>query len=166
MMRKSPFFAVVPVLFVVGGCASGPAGVYPSLQRRPIERTASVSPSQPATPEPPAPVSATLAEAIRALGADADQGEAAFRAALTEGRAEVDAGRGAAVGSEQWAVAQRALSRIDTARAPTTLALAELDRLVVTQPDSPDLSAQQLRVATLVATQAAIVRAMADGLAE
>lgn len=166
MMRKSPFFAALPLMLAMGGCATSPSGDYPSLARRSIERTATVAPSQPATPEPPAPVSATLAEAIRALGADADRGEAAFRSALAEGQAAVAAGRGAAVGSEDWAVAERALSRIDTARAPTTFALTELDRLVVTQPDSPDLSVQQLRVATLVAAQAAIVRAMADGLAE
>lgn len=166
MMRKSPFFAALPLLLAVGGCATAPVGDYPSLARRPIERTATVAPSQPAAPEPPAAVSATLAEAIRALGTDADRGETAFRAALAEGQAVVAAGRGAAVGSEEWAVAERALSRIDAARAPTTLALAELDRLVVTQPESPDLSVQQVRVATLAAAQAAIIRAMADGLAQ
>jgi hypothetical protein len=63
-------------------------------------------------------------------------------------------------------VAQRALSRIDAARAASTLALAELDRLVVTQPESSELSAQQSRVATLVAAQAALVRAMGDALAQ
>lgn len=166
MMRKSPFFAALPLLLTIGGCAAAPNGAYPSLERRPIERTATVAPSEPAAPEPPAPVSATLAEAIRALGADADRGETAFRAALAEYQAIVTVGRGAAVGSEEWAVAQRALSRIDAARAPATLALAELDRLVVTQPESPELGAQQLRVAALVAAQAALVRTMSDSLAQ
>ena len=166
MMRKSPFFAALPILAMLAGCATAPAGDYPSLERRVVERSATVAPSQPAAPAPPPPVSATLAEAIRALGADADRGEAAFRSALEENRGAVNAGRGAAVGSEEWAVAQRALSRIDAARAPATLALAELDRLVVTQPESPELGAQQLRVAALVAAQAALVRTMSDSLAQ
>jgi Meckel syndrome type 1 protein len=166
MMRKSPFFFALPMLLVVSGCASSSTGDYPSLQRRPIERTATVAPSQPAAPELPSPISATLAEAIRSLGADADRGEVAFRQALSENQGAVAQGRGAPVGSEEWAVAQRALSRIDAARAASTLALAELDRLVVTQPESSELSAQQSRVATLVAAQAALVRAMGDGLAQ
>lgn len=166
MMRKSPFFAALPIVLTLSGCATAPVGDYPSLQRRPIERSATVVPSHPSTVQPPAPVSATLEEAIRALGADADRGDAAFRAALAESRAVVVAGQGAPVGSEGWAVAQRALSRIEATRAPTTLALAELDRLVVTQPESPELGVQQLRVAALVAAQAALISALSDGLAQ
>jgi hypothetical protein len=123
-------------------------------------------PSNPNSVQPPEPVSATLEEAIRALGADADRGDAAFRAALAENRAEVVAGQGAAVGSEAWAVAQRALSRIEATRAPTTLALAELDRLVVTQAESPQLAAQQSRVAALVAAQTALIRSLSESLAQ
>lgn len=157
MMRKSPFFAALPVLFAVGGCAAAPVGDYPSLQRRPIERSAAVVPVRPAAPEMPGPASATLVEAIRALVADADRGEAAFRAALSEYEQTISAGRGAAIGSEQWALAHQALSRVVAARAPTTLALAELDRLVVTQAGSEELLAQQVRVATLARQQAAVI---------
>lgn len=178
MMRKSPISArlmslsvsmpvalLLPML-VLSACAPANMASYPSLARRPIERSASVVPATPAAPAPPAPVSATLAEAIRALGSDADRGEAAFRAALPETQTQVAAGRGASVGSESWAVAQRALSRLDAVRGPTTLALAELDRLVVTQAETEALTAQQARVAALVAAQGSLVSGMADGLAQ
>jgi len=172
MMRNPPFSAALPLVptmalsLVLTACAPAVTADYPSLARRPVERSATVVPSTPAAPTPPAPVSATLAEAIRGLGNDADSGEAAFRAALTETQAAVAAGRGAAVGSEAWSVAQRALSRLEAVRAPTTLALAELDRLVVTQPESAELAAQQVRVAALVAAQAALINGLADGLAQ
>lgn len=166
MMRKSPFFAMLLPLLLLSGCAPAVMADYPSLARRQVEQSAAVVPSTPAAPEPPAMVSATLAEAIRALGADADRGEAAFRGALGETQGMVAAARGAEIGSESWAVAQRALSRLEAVRGPTTLALAELDRLSVTETESAELTAQQARVASLVATQEAIVGALADGLAQ
>lgn len=142
----------------LAGCATGDMADYPSLAQRPIERQANVPP----TPEimvVPGRITATLFEALRALAADADRGEMAFQAALGEARSASVAGRGAAVGSEAWAQAQLALSRAEAARAPTTFALAELDRLMVVQGDEgndlglPSIMVEQERVAVLVAGQ-------------
>jgi hypothetical protein len=156
--------AMITTSLLLSACATADAGDFPSLNRRPVERQVSVAPSTPASSPVPAPVSATLVEAIRTLGADADRGEQAFRAALAANGADVAAGRGAAAGGENWAVAQRAYSRIESSRAPTTMALAELDRLLLTQPNSADLTAQQARVAALVDAQMAELERIGAGL--
>ncbi len=141
---------------LVGACATPDAGLYPSLERRAIERRASVPPAPPvvAVPEP---VSATLSAALAALEADAVRGEAAFRAALPAARAARAGGE--ATGSEAWAQANVALSRLDAARAPTLLALAELDRLGLDSEGAAleAVAALQARVAALVAGQRAVL---------
>lgn len=140
---------------LLAACATGDMAGYPTLETRPVERRASVPPPPLVAPVPP-PVSATMEQVLLALARDADAGEAAFRAALAEVRATAS-GLNAAVGSEEWAVAQRALSRADTARAPTRLALAELDRIAIEQADQGGpvdaVAAVQARVAALVAGQ-------------
>lgn len=145
--------AIAPI--ALAACATGDMADYPTLETRPVERRATVPPPPVVTPVPP-PVSATLEQALVALARDADAGEAAFRAALAEAQATAS-GLTAAAGSEQWAVAQRALSRADTARAPTRLALAELDRIAIEQADQGGnvdaVSMVQSRVAALVAQQ-------------
>lgn len=147
--------------FGLTACASPDMSSYPSLARRPIERQLAVVPAQPATAPAPAVVSATVVEAVAALGRDADAGHAAFVAELARGRDMVLAGQGAATGSEAWASAEVALSRMEAARGPTMVALAELDRLTLEQLASGDaaataqFAAQQARVARLAEQQTA-----------
>lgn len=162
-LLSMPFIAAATLT----GCATGDMADYPSLAQRPIERQANVPPA-PVTPPVPEPISATLAEAIRALASDADRGETAFQSAMGEARSTSAAGRGAAVGSEAWAQAQLALSRAEAARAPTTLALAELDRLLVVQGDAGDvagldaIATEQARVAALVTVQDRVLAGLTD----
>lgn len=150
--------ALSPVL-ALAACSTPDMSDYPSLARRPVEQRIAPVPGQPASEAPPAPVSATLADAITALVADASRGDAAFRSTLADYRDAALAGRGAAEGSEAWASAEVALSRIDAARAPTRFALAELDRLGVDALDAGDLSGAeavtlaQSRLVTLLAAQ-------------
>jgi hypothetical protein len=142
----------------LAACASAPAGEYPSLARRPIERSATVPPAPPVIPDPP-PASATLIEAVRALGADANRGDAEFRAALSANAGSIAAARGAATGSEAWAQGETALSRVIAARGATSFALAELDRLVITRAEQGDVAglalveAEQARVSALLSAQ-------------
>lgn len=150
------------------GCATGDVASYPSLAQRSIERQANVPPA-PEIVVVPELITVTLVEALRALAADADRGETAFQDALGEARATSAAGRGAAVGSEAWAQAQLALSRAEAARAPTTLALAELDRLLVVQGDAGNgiglssITAEQARVAALAAAQERVLAGLSGG---
>ena len=142
----------------LAACASAPAGEYPSLARRPIERSATVPPAPPVIPDPP-PASATLIEAVRALGADANRGDAEFRAALSANAGSIAAARGAATGSEAWAQGETALSRVIAARGATSFALAELDRLAIARAEQGDVAglalveAEQARVAALLRAQ-------------
>lgn len=168
------------MLIALAGCAAVDTGDYPSLARRPIESVvgratlpqATVAPSAPATTAPPELVSATLSQAVRALAGDADRGDAAFHAAIGDGSGDVRAASGAAVGSEAWAVGQRAYSRIEAARSPTTLALTELDRLTLAALDREDAAAvaslepEQQRVAALVRAQEAALAGLAAGLGQ
>ncbi|MCU0729087.1 MAG: hypothetical protein MUF41_03150 [Sphingopyxis sp.] len=165
---------VLPLLLLsttLGACAATPAGDFPSLARRPIERQLAVPPS-PVVPPLPEPVEASLADALIALGRDADNGETAFRTALSTTGDAVTAARGAPVGSEVWATAQLALSRLETSRAPTVLALTELDRLAIVQADAGNAAAvqaiavQQSRVAAIAERQAALLNRLMAALAE
>lgn len=168
MIRAAPPAILLSVL-ILSGCAGAGAGDYPSLARRPVEQRVEMPPP-PAVAPVPEPVSATLAQAIAALARDADSGENAFRAALADERARAVAGRDAPTGTEGWAVAQLALSRIDVARGPTLMALAELDRLALARADAGDvagaqaLAAQRDRVAALAESQQAELIRLAAGL--
>ncbi len=153
---------IAPML--LAACATGDMADYPSLATRPVERQANVPPAPPVVPVPE-PVSATLEQALVALARDADAGDGAFQTALAEARS-LASGLGAAAGSEQWAIAQRALSRADAARGPTLLALAELDRILIEQADRGGavdaVAAVQARVAALVAGQERALAGLGD----
>lgn len=108
----------------LGGCAVSTAN-YPSLAPRPIENLSLAEPA--AAPLPPqvadpAAIARFAPTIERARSADGD-----FRHVLAEERAALAAGHGAAVGSEPWAAAQVALTRIESAREPVIKALADLD---------------------------------------
>lgn len=165
-LPKSPML-LAPLIALLGGCTATNTGNYPSLERRPIESRANAVASAPTPAAIPAVVSATLTEALAALSADADRGDTAFRAALADSRGLILAGRGASVGSESWALGERALSRVVVARGPTTLALAELDKLAIDADNRDDLTALaaiagvQGRVLAMSEAQAAALAALA-----
>lgn len=138
---------------------------YPSLARRPIEQRTEVVAPIPAIAVPE-PISATLSEAITALGVDANAGETAFRAELNTGRAAIIAGAGAAEGSERWAAAEMARSRLEAARGPSVFALAELDQLAIAETETGHddavalIAGEQARVAALVRAQTEVMAAL------
>ncbi|HJS10303.1 MAG TPA: hypothetical protein VJ811_03415, partial [Sphingopyxis sp.] len=78
----------------------------------------------------------------------------------------VSAAAGAPVASERWVVAQQAISRLAAARAPLTVALADIDRLYIErsvdeQIDGlPDIYALRDRLADLASTQDAVLEAL------
>ena len=126
MMSRLSAVALL-ALSTLAGCAGTTQG-YPSLAPRPIEREVmradAVPPAPPPAVEaPPLPPSADIA----AIVARAEAADAAFRAALAEARARIEAGRGATEGSETWIVAQQAYSGLEATTAPLADALAELD---------------------------------------
>lgn len=117
-------------LLLLAGCAA--QGGFPSLAPRAVERIAD---EEPVTAAPVVPADAALRGLVAELIADARRGQAAFEAALPAAASAVS-GAGPA-GSEGWIAAQQAISRLEAARAPTTIALAALDRLRVERASRP-----------------------------
>jgi len=116
---------------LLAGCVS--EGPYPSLARRPEE--ANLSTLEPVRETPVVASDAAFLRRIATLRAQAQEGAGAFQAAV--GATEAAVGRAGASGSESWVEAQQALSRLEAARAPTTIALAELDQLATSRTDVP-----------------------------
>ncbi|HET9637979.1 MAG TPA: hypothetical protein VFP12_02110 [Allosphingosinicella sp.] len=141
---RSPLAILLPLAIVAGCAAPGP---YPSLAPRPAEKAYAedLEERQP-TPQPDDPA---LAGEIDRLLAEARAGSADFDSALPA--AQAAAGAAGAAGSDSWIEAQQALSRLETARARTTAALADLDRLAVERTGAGTLGAgdsERLRRAT------------------
>ena len=112
------------LMAALSSCAL-PASRAPSLAPRAAE---GIDPRVP-VPEPQLStvVDAGLASQLSALIAQAEAGDAQFRAAAPAARqAAASAG---APGSESWVSAQQALSALVATRAPVTRALADIDAL-------------------------------------
>ena len=121
---KTLLVGLLPLL-AAGACAE--PGPYPSLAPRPAEKAyADDADERQPTPQPDDPA---LAAEIDRLAAEARAGSADFDAALPAAPAAAAAAGG--TGSDSWIEAQQALSRLESARARTTAALADLDRLAV-----------------------------------
>jgi hypothetical protein len=147
MIRFSPLplrplatCAVAAVL--LAGCAAD-YSTYPSLARRPAERsggatervsgTSEVVAAAPA-PLPPAPPPSP--DLIARLGQLSDQAQAAhseFSSRSGEAQRLVSANAGAAIGGEGWAQASVALAGLETTRSQAMIALADLDALYVAE---------------------------------
>lgn len=121
MRRMPPLLVVIATL---AGCAA-PAGRPPSLEPRAAE---AIDPRLPVEGAVNArAVSAGLAARLESLVARARAGEAAFDPVAD--RAARLAEAAGARGSEGWTVAQEALSAAVAARAPTAIALGDVDSL-------------------------------------
>lgn len=162
--------ALVPTLLLLGGCATGAGGDYPSLAKRPIESRFEVVESAPLLA--PGPLPTDLAGKLETWRARAAAADAAFDAALAPTEAAVAAASGAPVASEAWIVAHQQLSRLATVRGPLGDALADVDALyLVRQHDDafdglPAIHALRESLAALQAAQDARLAALAERLAK
>lgn len=119
------------VIVLLAGCV--PAGDFPSLAPRPAERALSFE--DPARPPQAVASDPVLQGRIAELSRMAAEGERGFDAELGSTTAAVAAD--GAEGSDAWVTAQQAISRLEAARAPTTRAIAELDRLRIDRTGMP-----------------------------
>jgi hypothetical protein len=156
---------LVPLLLAAGCAAPGP---YPSLAPRPAEKAhAEDAEERKPTPQPDDPA---LAAEIDGLLAAGRAGAAEFDRALPAAQAAANAAGGA--GSESWIEAQQALSRLESARARTTAAVADLDRLAVERTgagtlgsgDSERLGAATAELQALADSQADRLRKLGESL--
>ncbi|SNT16883.1 hypothetical protein [Sphingopyxis indica] len=158
-------------LLPLSGCASAQQTGAPSLAPRPVEGRFDVAPPA-VIAEPPGPLPTDLAGRLARWESDATQAQQAFAAERDGTAALVSEGVGASVGSERWVVAQQAISRLQSTRAPLTVALADIDRLYIDrsveeQVDGlPDIYALRDRLADMDATQRAVVDALQAQLPE
>lgn len=159
-MTRSAIPLILPAA-LLSACGA-PAGDYPSLLPRPIEK---ISLAEPVRPVPVATPDATLDAKIVTLTREAAAAKAAFDAAAARIGKTVDAASGSAEGSERWLGAQVALAELDVARTAIDEPLAELERLAIDratagQPPYPtldvalakanaDATAQRTTIATL-----------------
>jgi hypothetical protein len=153
---RAPLAILVPLSLAAGCAAPGP---YPSLAPRPAEKAyAEDAEERKPVPQPDDPA---LASEIDRLVAEAKAGAAEFDAALPAAQAAASAAGAAA--SDSWIEAQQALSRLEAARARTTAALADLDRLTVERAGAGTLGStdsERLRAAT------AEIQTLADAQAD
>lgn len=155
------FLPALAAFFLLSGCVS--SGPFPSLAPREEERAAGAG--QPSAGAPSVPDDAALRARIGALAALAAGGERDFGEALGTASAAVRAA--GSRGSESWIAAQEKLSRLESARARTTVALADLDRLALARaalPTSPDDHAALLAALAEANRLAAGQQARIDGL--
>lgn len=157
MARSGASLAILVPLLAAAGCAA--PGPYPSLAPRPAEKAyAEDADERKPVPQPDDPA---LAAEIDRLAATGRAGGADFDAALPAAQAAT--GAAGAAGGDSWIEAQQALSRLESARARTTAALADLDRLSVERGSAGTLGEgdrARLRAAT------AEIQALADSQAE
>jgi hypothetical protein len=153
---RAPLAILVPLLAAAACAAPGP---YPSLAPRPAEKAyADEADERRPTPQPDDPA---LASQIDRLAGEAKAGAEAFDAALPASEAAVAAA--GAAGGDGWIEAQQAISRLEAARARTTAALADLDKLAVERNSAGTLGPgdrERLRSAL------AEIQALADAQAE
>jgi len=162
---RAPLAILVPLALAAGCAAPGP---YPSLAPRPAEKAYAddAEERRPVTqPDDPA-----LAGEIDRLVAEAKAGAADFDAAFPAAQSAASAAGKA--GSDSWIEAQQALSRLESARARTTAALADLDRLAVEragagtlgEADAQRLSAATAEIQALTDAQADRLRRLGESL--
>jgi hypothetical protein len=144
-------------------------GPGPSLAKRPYEGSFDV-PIQPLPVAPPGALPADLAGRLKVWEADAAKGQSGFAGERDAANRAVAAASGAAIASESWVVAQQAISRLIAARAPTTSALADIDRLYMQRSDAeefdgmPDIYALRERIAEMVAAQDSVIDSLNGAL--
>ena len=148
-------------LLLLAACAE--PGPYPSLAPRPAEKAyADDADERRPTPQPDDPA---LAAEIDRLAAEARAGAADFDSALPA--AQAAAAAAGAAGSDSWIEAQQALSRLESARARTTAALADLDRLAVERSSAGTLGeSDRERLRAAVAEIQAIADAQTERLGQ
>ena len=118
--------SLVIVMFgLCAACSTPPEGPTPSLAPRAAE---AIDPRIPIPNEVPVgPADASLAAHLAALIDQAQAGDAAFQNVV--GDAERLAAAAGKQQSETWIAAQQALSAAQSARAPTTHALGDIDEI-------------------------------------
>lgn len=124
---------------LLSGCAPLPTdtgGAYPSLARRPVERSTSDAPAAAPAPQPVQAADPALEARVAQLSSQASAGAAAFEKDYPAAARAARAASSTSVSSEPWVAAQTAISSLETARNDSVSALASLDTLYIEQSNA------------------------------
>lgn len=164
-MKRASFLIVFTTVFPLAACSTIEGGPAPSLSKRPYEGRFDVPPKV-APVVPPGALPADLGARLALWEAQGAEGQSGFAGERDQTARLVAAASGAAMSSEPWVLAQQAISRLIAARAPTTGALADIDRLYMDRSNAesfdgmPDIYALRERLAELVSSQDAIIESL------
>lgn len=125
-----PLIAAGCAMLALSACAT-PRGEYPDLAIRPEERVSGSMEPVAAEPYIPPKTGQDVLSSISSLRQSAQQAHAKFTAIVPRAQRAANAARNSPQGSENWAVAQIALSELESSRSDAMIALADLDRLYV-----------------------------------
>jgi hypothetical protein len=130
MFRLSTHFAAPTLLSLalLAGCAENPHN-SPSLAPRSIERLSVAAPEEQAPVIALLPPDAPLPQKLGLLVDQARKADEQFKASIDPTRSLVTAAANAERGTENWVVAQQAITRLDSLRSPVRDALQKLDGL-------------------------------------
>ena len=149
--------SIILLALAAAGCAHGDSA-YPSLATRPIE--ARGFPAIEPDPVKPAAVDPSVAAQVTTLEQGSIAADREFNAALPQAQRQV--ARAGAAGTENWVVAQQALSALGSIRARGRSDLSALDQLqhdLLASGDgakiaaAPEVAAAAARIAAREATQ-------------
>lgn len=157
------FNHALPALALLAACAASGED-YPSLALRPAE-VGAIAPTP--TPAPPPQPSASTIQRVEQLAVEAAEAHRAFLAEAPAARGAIEAGRGGGEGSESWARAQVALSDLQATRNPSSIALADIDRIyadaATAGADLSQIADARDRVAAQVDEQDRTIAALSAG---
>ncbi len=147
-MVKRKHIAAICTLSVtamlLGGCAMQ-EGEFPTLATRNVETYYDSGEADAPRNTPKAGLNSAIAAKVQDMRAKAEAGQRAFTAAYPAARQSALNARGAATGSESWAVATTRISALDASRNDSATVLADLDQLyseqVTGETDSPATAA-------------------------
>ncbi|MDE2568538.1 MAG: hypothetical protein KGM93_06460 [Sphingomonadales bacterium] len=177
MRRPAPSHLVAVTLTALTAACAGPEGGYPALAISPMERAYwQAKPVEPGPPpgETPVPAGASVTAKLAALTADAKSAHQRFLDRLPRADRLTAAASGSAMGDEGWSVAQIALAGLVSARNDSSLALTEIDAMVLAaqlasvNAPAPELAparAAHEQVSALVDEESAKVNALTARLA-
>jgi hypothetical protein len=124
------FAIILPVALLLQACSTSDG--YPSLDIRDSERVSVTMAAPDSAGFIPFPATQATIDDLELAAANALAAHQRFVAAAGGVQAPVSRAAGAAIGSEEWAVAEIEIAGLESLRSDTMLALADIDRIFVT----------------------------------
>jgi hypothetical protein len=164
-MNRASLLSVLLVI-ALSGCKAV-EGDFPSLAKRPFEST---NPNAPPLVVPETPIAESLPADMALVVANLVQrhqkAQDQYVGMLAAVQGQAARAAGSAMGSEAWINAHLAVSRLDSARADSVAALAEMDALIEKQIEREESDNSPRLIALLEPKQRLLIAAVAEQSSE